>query len=99
MNILIFILEIQHKGLLIIGCTNTVQTRKGLHCVDSPEALVYIRFAELWLTKTGLIFICHQQHLIAVAGKHFWQILFLNAVHNCLGIFMAVQRNLARKCY
>ena len=97
LNILIFIFEIQHKGFLIIGRTNSVQARKGLHSIDSSQSLVHIHGAELWLVKASLILIRHQQHLIAVAVKHFRQIFFLNAVHHRFGVFVAVQRNLARK--
>ena len=99
MNILIFIFEIQHKGLLIIGRTNTVQARKCLNSIDSPQALIHIHGAELRLVKAGLILICHQQHLVAVAVKHFRQIFFLNAVHHRFGVFVAVQRDLTGKCH
>ena len=42
MNILISVLEMQHKGLFIIKYTDTLQTEKHLYSIVSTQALIRI---------------------------------------------------------
>ena len=98
LNILIVVLKIKNKGCLIIRGTNTVQSRKSLHRCRILQFLIHIHSHQLWLIKTGLIFIRNDQYLIAAAVKFVAKLFLLNAVHAFFCILCILKNHFSGKC-
>ena len=92
--------KVQHEGFLLKRRADAVQPGQSLHGRHALQLFQHIHGAQFGLVKSGLILVCHQQHLI-VPVKLLRQAILREAVHACLGVLSGIirQGDLPREGY